>query len=93
MLLNCNCGGVICRNSKEFDADFICVRMPGKEQRKADRKEDRSREIGLNQFDFNTLVFTSDGGFFLLAEQVYMITHAVATTNPQCGLSCQPIPV
>lgn len=93
MLLNCNCGEVICRNSKEFDANFICVRMPGKEQRKADCKEDRSREIGLNQFGFNTLVFTSDGGFFLLAELVYMITHAVATTDPQCGLSCQPIPV
>lgn len=66
----------------EFDEDFVRQHMTEREERKADKKENRGKEINESgNFKIDEIIMKEDGGVLVVAEERYSYTTSYTDAN------------
>lgn len=76
-----------------FDHDFITEYMTEKEEKRAEKKAKRKdEELGVEwDYDLREIIRREDGGAVLMAEQYYMYTQVICTSNSNGGQTCRTV--
>jgi len=75
---------IIKENYKEFEMNFITDFMKERKVKKAKKRKSKGKDYGLSNYVLDDLVFRSDGGVILIAEEYYVTSY---TTRNSQGIS------
>lgn len=66
---------------KEFDQDFVLENLSEKQEKKAERKLNKGKDIDIPDFDIRSLIVREDGGVVMIGEQYRMYITTTTTTG------------
>lgn len=72
---------VIHKNTKAFSLDFLTQNMSEKKEGKVEKKANKGKSIGFDNYDFKHIINKKDGGYYLIAEQFYTNEYTVDKIN------------
>ncbi len=72
---------IIQKSFKEFGIDFITQNYTAKQERKANKRAEKGKNVELYDYNLDDLILRDDGGAVLIGEQFYVDVFTSTSTN------------
>jgi len=70
---------IMSSNTKEFDKGFLLENLSEKQEKKANKKLDKGKDVDVRDFDIRNLIVRKDGGVVMIGEQYRMVVVTTTT--------------